>query len=42
MISQAINLLQGLIIIFFEEYRGTGFEAAKSEVEKIALEKKNF
>ncbi|XP_073063978.1 uncharacterized protein [Primulina eburnea] len=36
-IGEGINLLKGLII-FLEEYRNTGFEAAKSEAEKIALE----
>ncbi|XP_073037558.1 uncharacterized protein [Primulina eburnea] len=36
-IGEGINLLKGLII-FLEEYRNTGFEAAKSEAEKIALQ----
>ncbi|XP_042472326.1 uncharacterized protein LOC122054987 [Zingiber officinale] len=35
-IDDGISLLKGLII-FLEEYRNTGFEAAKSEAEKIAL-----
>ncbi|KAM7502522.1 hypothetical protein LguiB_001426 [Lonicera macranthoides] len=33
----AISLLKGLIV-FFEEYREEGFEKAKIEAEKIALE----
>ncbi|XP_073121932.1 uncharacterized protein [Henckelia pumila] len=36
-ISEGISLLKGLII-FLEEYINFGFENAKSEVEKIALE----
>ena len=36
-IGKCVDLLQGLIL-FLEEYRNNGFEIAKSEAEKIALE----
>ncbi|CAA0830700.1 hAT dimerisation domain-containing protein / transposase-related [Striga hermonthica] len=36
-ISESISLLQGLIV-FLEEYRNCGFESAKVEAQKIALE----
>jgi Domain of unknown function (DUF4371)/hAT family C-terminal dimerisation region len=36
-VGKCVDLLQGLIL-FLEEYRNNGFEIAKSEAEKIALE----
>lgn len=36
-VGKCVDMLQGLIL-FLEEYRNNGFEIAKSEAEKIALE----